>query len=50
MAKYTRHDARNKKKDKHKFLTLDKDVKLHQVKQSKHEKYGLKYEEDELYT
>lgn len=48
MAKYTRHDARNKKKSKDKIL--DKDLKLHKLQRSKHEKYGMKYEENELYT
>lgn len=48
MAKYTRHDIRNKKKDKEK--SLKKDIKLLKPQQSKREKYGMKYEENELYT
>ena len=47
MAKYTRHDARNKKKGRHKFLTLNKDIKPHSV-DSKRDKYKLNYEQ--LYT
>lgn len=47
MAKYTRHDARNKKKGRHKFLALNKDIKPHSV-DDKREKYKLNYEQ--LYT
>lgn len=48
MAKYTRHDARNKKKGRHKFLTLNKEAKLHSLN-SKRDKYKIDYD-SELHT
>ena len=54
MAKYSRHDPRNKKRGKHKYQSLDKDIRIREVlggdsKQVLNEvMYDDEYDYDEL--
>jgi hypothetical protein len=54
MAKYSRHDPRNKKRGKHKTQSLDKDIRIREVlgsdtKQVLNEvMYDNEYDYDEL--